>query len=189
VLALAGCLEQGADLTPPPGYRPAGVVALLHGDGADPALLFTRRHAALPDHAGQISFPGGALEAGEDFWPAACRECQEEIGIDPAQGNLLGRLAPVPIAVSAFFVVPFVVYLQTPPAEGQGWSRAEVVEVFSHSLAELAQRRRLERMELRGRGVGMWPVFDLAQGVLWGATAIMTDQLLNCWQTAARRPT
>ncbi|MHB1505579.1 MAG: NUDIX hydrolase [Sulfobacillus sp.] len=186
VRALAQCLEQGADLQTPPGYRPAGVVALLHGRAGDPWLLFTRRHGALPDHPGQISFPGGALEPGEDFWQAACRECGEEIGLNPVDGEPLGRLTPVPIGVSRFFVVPFVVYMPGQMDPRHSWSEAEVVEVFSHPLSQLVALRRLEEIHLKGRGFGMWPVFDLPAGKLWGATAIMTDQLLNCWHGAGR---
>ena len=177
-------LEHDEPATLPPGYRPAAVVALLHGEPADPALLFTLRQAHLPDHGGQISFPGGALEPGEDYWQAAVRECIEEVGIDARDGHLLGRLTELAIPTSRFLVVPFVVHRAEPIASHQVHSAAEVALAFSHRLRELGGWRRTEEAGAGGRGPGPWPVFDLPEGRLWGASAIMTDQLLTHWQAS-----
>lgn len=178
-------LEHEEPIALPAGYRPAGVVALLHGEAADPALLFTERQPTLPDHGGQISFPGGALEAGETYWLAAVRECAEELGIDPLQGRRLGRLPAVAIPSSRFLAVPFVVYVAKPILTHQIRSSAEVTHAFSHPLSQLRAWRHLEEASLGGRGPGLWPTFDLPEGLLWGATAIMTDQLLARWQASA----
>jgi len=65
----------------PLSLREAAVLVALSLQAAEPAVWLTLRAAHLRDHAGQISFPGGRLEAGEDHIQAALREAHEEIGL------------------------------------------------------------------------------------------------------------
>jgi 8-oxo-dGTP pyrophosphatase MutT (NUDIX family) len=110
------------------------LVPLLARPGG-PALLFTRRADTLPHHRGEISFPGGRLEAGETAEGAALRETAEEVGLSPAAAATLGRLDDYP-SIARYVVTPVVAAVPAPPA---AWSpqRGEVDEVFEVPLARL----------------------------------------------------
>ncbi len=69
----------------------------------------SKRHSDLRLHAGQISFPGGRREPGdEDLIRTALREAHEEIGLDPASVVIVGALAPTPTVVTDIAIYPFV---------------------------------------------------------------------------------
>src|SRR5215217_6652907 len=86
---LAGDLIEGA---PDAGHQAAVLVAIT--DRPEPGVLLTVRREHLRTHAGQISFPGGRLDAGEDAITAALREAEEEIGLPPAQVEIWGVADP-----------------------------------------------------------------------------------------------
>lgn len=73
----------------PPRLRDAAVLIAVT-DRAEPGVLLTHRPETMASHPGQVAFPGGKLEAGEDAITAALREAQEELGIDPACVRLVG---------------------------------------------------------------------------------------------------
>src|SRR5262245_31637170 len=99
--------------------RRAAVLVPLYVDAGALWVLLTRRAEDLPYHRGQIAFPGGALETGEDPWSAALRESEEEIGLDPKKVLPLGTLDEVatPTGFSMLPVVGAVPYpVETRPA-------------------------------------------------------------------------
>ena len=125
-----------------PGFRPAAVLVPLLDRPAGPTLLFTRRTERVPSHKGEISFPGGAREAGEDAIQAALREAEEEVGLAPGTVEPLGMLDDVP-SVARFVVTPVVAAVRAPPAAFLG-AEFEVHEPFELPLSVLrepAQRR------------------------------------------------
>lgn len=159
-------------LTLPPGrtLRPAAVLVpvLLRPDGA--RLILTKRASHLKHHPGQIAFPGGKVDAGDDgVIGAALRESREEIGLPPAQVEIAGTLPPHE-TVTGFSVTPVLGFIRdsvTPVPEA-----GEVDEVFtvplSHVLtpANYAIERRLWRGEWRRYyAVPYGPYY------IWGATA------------------
>lgn len=73
----------------PERLRPAAVLMAIT-DRPEPGVLLTRRPDTMPSHPGQVAFPGGKLEPGEDAIAAALREAQEELAIDPAQVRVIG---------------------------------------------------------------------------------------------------
>ena len=81
----------------PKPHRPAAVLVPLLRQNGDWHLLLTRRHADLPEHSGQVAFPGGRSDPG-DTGPedTALREAQEEIGLAPSDVRILGRLGATP---------------------------------------------------------------------------------------------
>ena len=88
--------------------RPAGVLVPIIDRGSSLSLLLTQRAAHLKHHAGQISFPGGRMEAGDaDILRTALRETEEETGIAPALVEVVGYLEPSP-TVSGYAVTPVV---------------------------------------------------------------------------------
>ena len=167
------------------GLRPAAVLApILVGRaspfGDEPSLLLTERSSKLRNHAGQISFPGGKPEEGDDaLVRTAIREAEEEVGLVGAHAQVLGRLAPVPTP-SGYLIFPFVARIEA-PWDPEIRSPGEVARILTPSLAELAHPETYinqgER-EWKGRRYTMH-AFDIADPPLWGATARMVYQLLT----------
>jgi 8-oxo-dGTP pyrophosphatase MutT (NUDIX family) len=176
---------------PLPEGRPAAVLASLWpparaGDGGDWRLLFIERSAGVSAHAGQLAFPGGACEGDDaDLVACALREAREEVGLDPAWLDVIGFLPPLAIPVSGFAVQPVVALVR--PAADPALLRpqpGEVVRLFLSSLRQLRDAAAWERRPPNSRRQGVWPVFPLPEGRLWGATAIMVKQLLRRWREA-----
>jgi len=99
-------IKDGADEIKRDGQRQASVLMPLI-KRRDWMVLLTKRPMTMPRHPGQISFPGGRREPFETAMDAALRETQEEVGIEPSDVNLLGRL-PSFDAVSDYRVTPYV---------------------------------------------------------------------------------
>ena len=140
----------------------------------DPELtvLLTQRTAHLHDHAGQVSFPGGRCEA-DDASPTATalREAEEEVGLDPAQVEVLGLL-PEYVTGTGFIITP-VVGLVHPPLNLK-LDDFEVADAFEPPLAFLLDpaNRSRQRLEYRGEWREYWAM-PWRGRYIWGATAGM----------------
>ena len=88
---LAGDLVEGA---PDAGHEAAVLIAII--DRPEPGVLLTVRREHLRTHAGQVSFPGGRLDPGEDAVAAALREAEEEIGLPSAEVAVVGHRRSLP---------------------------------------------------------------------------------------------
>src|SRR3954453_14755529 len=99
--------EQAASLDVHGRTDAAVLVPVFRRDGELHAV-FTRRRDDLRSHAGEISFPGGRQDPGEDLRETALREAEEEIGLDRQRVQLVGALAPTPTLVTSYAVYPFV---------------------------------------------------------------------------------
>jgi len=140
-------------------------------------LLFTRRTDHVESHKGQVSFPGGACEEGETTpEQTALREAHEEVGINPKDVRVLGRLANL-ITISHFRVTPVVGVIRWPYIFRL--ENAEVARVFTMPLEWLAQpsNRRQFWVPIGNRKVIVYHSYD--GEVLWGATARMTVDFLE----------
>lgn len=149
------------------GARPAGVLAAFHPDGR---LVLTKRASGLRHHPGQIALPGGKVDPGDaDEVAAALREAREEIGLDPANVEVLGTL-PAHRTVTGFAMTPVLAMIRgdfVPLPEA-----GEVEEAFCVPFAHVADpaRYRLERRMWRGD----WRSYHVAPFgpyYIWGATA------------------
>ena len=140
-------------------------------------LLYTRRTNRVETHKGQVSFPGGACDPGEETpEQTALREADEEVGIYPQDVRVLGRLAPM-ITITSFRVTPVVGVLRWPYAFRV--ENAEVARVFTMPLAWLADRSNRWEFKLPGREYGLIVYHPYDGELLWGATAIMTDTFMQ----------
>ncbi len=153
------------------------LVALADGaTGAE--VLLTRRSWDLRNHKGEISFPGGRIDPGETPGEAARREAWEEVGLDPAQVELIGELAHLNTVVSRSYIVPLVARLPTVmplhPAS------PEVERVLWLPLAELVTPETY-RTERWGRAPTdrLLHFFELDDETIWGATAHILVDLLS----------
>ena len=153
---------------------------LLLFDPASPRLplLFMLRSSELRHHAGQIAFPGGGHEAGDDdVVVTALREAEEEVGLEPANVDVIGVLPPFVTAVSDRWLTP-VVGLQR-----AAWTvRPDPVEVADWFLIELTmllhaphEIRRLARDGVE-RDVHF---YTLGERVIWGVTGAILHELMR----------
>lgn len=159
-----------------PGFRRAAVlVPLLQGrEGLE--LLFTVRGQLLTHHAGQIAFPGGAVDAGESVEQAALRETSEEIGLTVPPAAVLGRLDDHP-SPARFVATPVVALLPWPqPLEP---NPTEVAEVFSVPVDDLRgivprwEERVLHNLRRRIH------FYAWGERLIWGFTGNIVKELLE----------
>nr|WP_305123320.1 CoA pyrophosphatase [Roseomonas sp. GC11] len=158
----------------PPGAKPSAVLVpvVLH---PSPTLLLTLRAARLSSHAGQVAFPGGRIEPGENPEQAALREAAEEIGLDPRLPRLLGRL-PGHVTGTGYHVTPVLALLEPPLSLVP--SPDEVEQAFEYALAPLLDpalpQRRTALWKGERRSFYVWPHDE---HYVWGATAAIMHSL------------
>ena len=161
------------------GLRRAAVLLPLVVTEGGPALIVTRRTDHVEHHKGQISFPGGALDAGEDPAAGALRETHEEIGVPPSDVTLLGGLDDEEAAISGFMVSPFAGTLPYPARLRV--SADEVRAVLVVPLRTLLDPHNV-RTELyrrpRGDSVVMY-YYQAGSDVIWGATGRIVARFLE----------
>jgi 8-oxo-dGTP pyrophosphatase MutT (NUDIX family) len=163
-------LAQRPVETIPSAAAHAAVLVLLCGSGTPPVIILTRRSEGLSRHAGQISLPGGRVHHEETVEAAALREAQEEIGLEPTQVVLLGRLPVIHVAASGFDVTPVVGWLDAMPRwQPDPGEVAEVIECPA-ALALNPMSYNTRSMSDGGSSRQFW-YFDLDDHHVWGATA------------------
>ena len=144
-------------------------------------LLYTRRTEQVESHKGQVSFPGGACDDGETTpEQTALREAEEEIGIDPREVRVLGRLNSM-LTITSYRVTPIVGVIPWPTVFRP--AQAEVARIFTMPLAWLAERSNRWEFNLLGRDHSVIVYHPFDGEILWGATARMTVDFLEILQT------
>jgi 8-oxo-dGTP pyrophosphatase MutT (NUDIX family) len=159
------------------GRTDAAVLVPLYIRDGELHAVFTKRRDDLRRHPGEISFPGGRFDEGEqDLRATALREAHEEIGLPPEAVEIVGALQPTPTIATGYAVYPFVGLIES----GRSWtlSTREVAEVLELPLRALAAgyaRRRLIR-----RGVPIrTDTYLVADNLIWGATARILSDLFD----------
>ena len=176
-LALAGPLDLlagdlGEDSTAP--LREAAVLVAIT-DRPDPGVILTHRSHALRDHGGQIAFPGGRIDDGEDARAAALREAWEELRLDPAHVRILGE-ADHYRTITGFGVTPVIAVI--PPGLPLVANPGEVHDWFEAPLGFLLDpANHLSRSALyNGRQRSYYEILWQERRI-WGATAAMLVNL------------
>lgn len=168
--------SDDAEMVSQPGrVVPAAVLVPIVAHPGEPSVLLTLRSPRLSSHAGQVSFPGGRIEAGETPEAAAVREAAEEVGLDPRLPELVGRL-PEHLTGTGYHVTPVVALL--PPPLVLTPDPAEVAEAFELPLSTVLDPAAPERRsgEFRGRRREFW-VWPHERHYIWGATAAILVNL------------
>ena len=161
-----------------PGARPGAGLLLCYPIEDQPHVALTLRAEHLGKHAGQVSLPGGAVDAGESFEEAALREAREEIHLDTSPVRVLGRLSPIDIPVSGFVLHPVVgVHRARPKLWPNPDEVEQVLEVSIDALSEPTRQGRLTR-EWKGTSYDV-PYFEVGEQRVWGATAMVLAEFLT----------
>lgn len=171
----AGAAAPGQAAAPAGQLVPAAVLMAVT-DRAEPGLLLTRRTDTLRTHAGQIAFPGGRIDPGDDGpVAAALREAHEEIALPPPLVDVLGIADPW-CTTTGYRVEPVVGIVPadlplTPDAR-------EVADLFEVPLAHVLDPRQHQLREAEWRGARRrFYVIEWQGRAIWGATAGMLVNL------------
>ncbi len=187
MLGAVSPLESGVSGLQISGYRPTGgglsrprrtaavLVPVL--DMTEPEIVFTRRAEHLPQHPGQVSFPGGAAEQqDESAVQTALREAYEEIGLPPEVTKPIGFLDRMD-TISDYRVLP-VVALVKPPVQWVADSR-EVAEIFSVPLSVVLDKDLYNGRQVDRDGIEhtIWSL-SWNNYTIWGVTAAILMNLI-----------
>lgn len=175
----AGWISQ---LLPPEGGgRRASAVLMLFGPAPDDpcrtSLVLTQRADTLRNHAGQVSFPGGAREEGDpDLVATALREAEEEIGLDPSGVDVLATFPLLHLAVSDYDVQPVLGWWRRPtPVHAR--DLAEVSRVIHARVDDLVDPA--HRFRVRHPRGYIGPAFEVDGVLVWGFTGMLLDRTLH----------
>jgi 8-oxo-dGTP pyrophosphatase MutT (NUDIX family) len=155
----------------------AAVLVLFYPSGGKTHLVFIKRNEYDGPHSAQISFPGGAREAGDNTMEeTALRETREEIGVS-GPIEILGSLTPLHIPVSNFIVYPFVGWMEEIPVFRPDPTEVQyVIEVSVKELLDPANRDSETRYH-HAQSIEA-PFYRVGKEKIWGATAMMLSEVL-----------
>lgn len=159
------------------GVRASAVLAPLYEHDGEPYVVLTRRAQHLRSHRGEVSFPGGGQDPGEDLLETALREAREETAMDTSTVAIVGELDHLETVMSRSFIVPFVGVLPARPQLEANPS--EVAKILHVRLADL-----LDDDVFHEERWGLPPMdrplcfFEVVGDTIWGATASMLRNLL-----------
>lgn len=161
--------------------RPAAVLIPLYKNAGEWHVLYTRRTDEVDSHRGQVSFPGGVVEASDpDPRATALRETQEEIGLLGSDVEILGGLDPL-LTITQYQIIPFVGVFPWPYIFKL--NPIEVARVFGVPLRWLSTPSNLELKKRKpfvpGPEIDVYYFQPYEDEIIWGATARLTLQLLD----------
>lgn len=178
IIELRGRLSvPAAKRLPATDARQAAVLVPLYVDAGELWTLLTQRTDKLPHHKGQIAFPGGSLDPGENPWDAAVRETEEEVGIDRGRILRIGELdeAETP---SGFRIVPCVGAVPFPVETRPNVD--EIEDIFAVPLSAFANPTMVEDQVVRIDGDDrVLRVYHVGNRRVWGLTALIVQNLLQ----------
>lgn len=166
-----------------PDHRKSGVLILFYPDKKGSYFPLIKRPEYVGFHSGQVAFPGGKMEIGDnDIIQTALREAEEEIGVNRNQVQVLGKLSDLYIPTSNFLVSPVIGFLEKRPE-----FRPEAKEVARVIQTELPLlfRTEIKKRKVLTLGPNLnldTPYFEIDGEVVWGATAMILSELIQVLQ-------
>ncbi len=159
-------MQKIAEVRP---IRPAAVLVPIVAH-AEPTVLLTQRAQHLPDHPGQVSFPGGKIEkADADPRASALREAEEEIGLDRAHVDPLGYL-DLYMTTLGYRIVPVIARVK--PGFSLKLNVSEVDATFEVPLSFLMDQNNVQRHSREWQGLTRhYYAFTFGERYIWGVTA------------------
>lgn len=153
-------------------------------------LLFTERASHLPDHAGEMSFPGGRRAPTDaDARETALREATEEIGLDPTEAELVGRLPDID-APTGDRVRPLVARVPDRTYDPDPGEVSDIIRLPARALVDHANYSAEHHPGMDGPAETL-PYFRVDGVVVWGMTGYLTGRLLQStagWSPPADHP-
>ena len=166
-------------------FRHSAVLVALFEEEGEARVVLTRRATHLRTHKGEVSFPGGRIDEGEDSVQAALREAAEEVALDPTSVAVVGHLQPIITLVSGALIQPVIAVLDSRPTLKA--APAEVERVFDVALADLLgddvfheerwRRPDLLALDPTSDSFPLW-FFEISGEMVWGATGRLLVDLL-----------
>ena len=165
----------------------ASVLILLFPKDGSLHVLLTRRTEDVEHHKGQISFPGGSVDEGdEDIVSTALRETEEEIGLHRDSIQVLGKFDDLEVP-SGFTITPIIAFVDALPA--LSLNKDEVAEVLLVPLSIFLDKtnERMQQMYRMGRMNDVY-FYRYGRDEIWGATAAMIRAFLDAMKVAGLLP-
>lgn len=171
----SGIIKPKFDHISPP--KPGGVLILLYEEEGVIKFPLTQRPDYPGTHGGQISLPGGRAEQDEDIIHTALREGEEEIGVSRSKVKVIGQLSNFFVIPSNFIVTPVIGYLEELPQFTP--DPKEVVRIMKGRLDHLVRADAIRTKEIIAAKIYpmMAPHFEIEGEVVWGATAMILNEL------------
>ncbi len=165
---------------PDQATRTGAVLILFYPKEGIMHIPMIRRPVYKGVHSGQVAFPGGRAEDGDkDLIETALREAHEEIGVNPAQIDILGSLTPLFVPASNFMVHPVLGFTRYhPDFQPDAYEVDAILEVPVDELQDITRMGTKEIIIREGITIQA-PFYDLQGHTVWGATAMMISELLE----------
>ncbi len=156
-------------------YRLASVLVVIYGK--DPIVVMTEKPKHMKFHAGEISFPGGKLDAEDaDLLETALRETREEIGLTITSDQIIGQLEPVITLNSGFLILPFISIIDEISTLS---ANSEVEKIFHIPLESFLQTMANDTEPSHNIIQEMY-TFEYQNQIVWGASARILKQIQDC---------
>lgn len=167
----------------PDDARRAAVLALFYPKNKQWHIVLIERESSNPNdrHGGQIGFPGGRYEDADEIMKnTALREAEEEVGVPSSSVEILGPLSDLYIPVSNFLVYPFVGFTTSRPSFIPQLSEVRsILEVPFSSFLDPSNLRKTNMKLAQNITLRDVPFFSINGKIVWGATAMMLNELLE----------
>ena len=152
----------------------ASVLIIIYGE--TPEILMTKKPITMPQHGGEISFPGGKISKTDgDLLDTALRETEEETGLVISRNNIIGQLNHVTTLNSGFAILPFVCILDS---IGQLTPNSEVESFLNIPLLPFLQTLEND-LEPKHNSIQEMYTYTFEKNLIWGASARMLKQITD----------